>query len=109
MKSICDPFTPPAALICLTASFAPFAAGRSSADSSPVSAKPPPILIVPPAAALLPPPPDAEGLLVVHAATRRIALTSAIALRAMTPPQEPSALRGRSLTGIQPAYDDRPR
>src|SRR6476659_5333970 len=39
---------PPAALISLTASFAPLAAGRSSADSSPVSAKPPPILIVPP-------------------------------------------------------------
>src|SRR3954469_25322600 len=53
MKSICDPFTPPAALISLTASLAPFAAGRSSADSSPVSANPPPILIVLP---LVPPP-----------------------------------------------------
>src|SRR6476619_5378300 len=45
---------PPAALISLTASFAPLAAGRSSADSSPVSAKPPPILIVPPLAGALP-------------------------------------------------------
>src|SRR6186997_1012712 len=44
---------PPAALISLTASFAPLAAGRSSADSSPVSAKPPPILIVPPLAGAL--------------------------------------------------------
>src|SRR6187397_3150136 len=52
MKSICEPLTPPAALISLTASFAPFAAGRSNADSSPVRANPPPILIVPPAAAL---------------------------------------------------------
>src|SRR6266513_51647 len=51
MKSICDPFTPPAALISLTASLAPFAAGRSRADSSPVRAKPPPIVIVPPPAA----------------------------------------------------------
>src|SRR3954454_12005889 len=48
MKSIWLPLMPPAALISLTASFAPLAAGRSSADSSPVSAKPPPILIVPP-------------------------------------------------------------
>src|SRR5882672_3198563 len=94
MKLICDPFTPPAALICLTASFAPFAAGRSSADSSPVRAKPPPILIVPPAAWLPPAPadagapPDAPGLLVVQAATRRIALTSATALRVMAPPQD---------------------
>src|SRR5438094_10011839 len=95
MKSICDPFTPPAALISLTASFAPFAAGRSRADSSPVRAKPPPILIVPPAAWLPPAPadadtdapPDAAGLLVEHAATRRIALASATALRAMAPPQ----------------------
>src|SRR5258706_12576662 len=102
MKSIFDPFTPPAALICLTASFAPFAAGRSSADSSPVRAKPPPILIVPPAAWLPPAPadagadappdagadapPDAAGLLVVHAAPRRIALASATALLAMAPP-----------------------
>ena len=57
MKSIWLPRTPPAALISLTASFAPLAAGRSSADSSPVSAKPPPILIVPPA----PPPRGRRG------------------------------------------------
>src|SRR3954453_7732409 len=48
MKSIWLPLMPPAALISLTASFAPLAAGRSSADSSPVRAKPPPILMVPP-------------------------------------------------------------
>ena len=54
MKSIWLPRTPPAALISLTASFAPFAAGRSSADSSPVSAKPPPILMVPPVPVLAP-------------------------------------------------------
>ena len=48
MNSIWLPSTPPAALISLTASLAPLAAGRSSADSSPVRAKPPPILIVPP-------------------------------------------------------------
>ena len=52
MKSIWLPSTPPAALISFTASFAPLAAGRSSADSSPVRAKPPPILIVPPVAPL---------------------------------------------------------
>src|SRR3954453_14038959 len=46
---------PPAALISLTASFAPLAAGRASADSSPVSAKPPPIFIVPPLLGALPP------------------------------------------------------
>src|SRR4051794_34966884 len=54
MKSIWLPLMPPAALISLTASFAPLAAGRSSADSSPVSAKPPPILIVPPLLGALP-------------------------------------------------------
>src|SRR5215218_7490681 len=43
---------PPAALISLTASFAPLAAGRSRADSSPVRAKPPPILMVSPVAPL---------------------------------------------------------
>src|SRR4051794_4079180 len=51
MKSICWPLMPPAALISLTASLAPLAAGTSSDASSPVKAKPPPILIVPPAAA----------------------------------------------------------
>src|SRR3954466_9562904 len=112
MKSICAPLIPPAALICLTASFAPFAAGRSSADSSPVRAKPPPILIgpakpEPPAAGQQPaaaPPPaglgaadagaaddppavDAPGVDVVQAAARTIALKSAMTLRVMTPPQ----------------------
>src|SRR4051794_40457460 len=112
MKSIWLPSTPPAALISLTASFAPFAAGRSSADSSPVRAKPPPILIgpvrpeppaagLPPAVALPPavlaaadagaaddpPPVDAPGVAVVQAAARTIALKSAMALRVMTPPQ----------------------
>src|SRR3954452_15137127 len=56
MKSIWLPLMPPFALISFTASLAPLAAGRSSADSSPVRAKPPPILIVPP---VPPVPPDA--------------------------------------------------
>src|SRR5437773_765186 len=96
MKSICEPLMPPAALICLTASFAPFAAGRSSADSSPVSAKPPPILMVPPlvlapgavdAGADAPPPLDGLGeLVLLHAATRRTALASAKTVRLITPP-----------------------
>src|SRR6266508_6237462 len=51
INSILRPSTPPAALISYAASIAPLAAGRSSADSSPVSAKPPPILIVSPDAA----------------------------------------------------------
>src|SRR6266545_4444966 len=45
INSIWRPSTPPAALISFAASLAPLAAGRSSADSSPVSAKPPPTLI----------------------------------------------------------------
>src|SRR6187551_1807870 len=60
MKSIWEPLIPPAALISLTASLAPLAAGRSRADSSPVSAKPPPILMVPPPVAGLAPP-DADA------------------------------------------------
>src|SRR5439155_889595 len=48
ISSSCRPRTPPAALISLTASLAPLAAGTSSEASSPVSANPPPILIVPP-------------------------------------------------------------
>src|SRR6266540_7046058 len=51
INSILRPSTPPAALISFAASLAPLAAGRSSADSSPVSAKPPPILIASVAAA----------------------------------------------------------
>src|SRR6188472_811956 len=102
MKSICDPLTPPAALICLTASLAPFAAGRSSADSSPVSANPPPSLIVPPAAALPLAASDAAGDAAVdsagdgaleappeldeQAATRTITLANAKTLRVMFPP-----------------------
>src|SRR5689334_13679261 len=93
MKSICEPFTPPAALSCLTARLAPLDAGRSSADSSPVRAKPPPILIVPPAAALPLADSDAAGDAAVdsdgdgaleappeldeQAATRTIALANA--------------------------------
>ncbi len=50
-RSIGRPSTPPAALISLAASLAPLAAGRSSDDSSPVSAKPPPTLIGSPEAA----------------------------------------------------------
>src|SRR4051794_11104475 len=134
MKSIWAPLTPPAALICLTASFAPFAAGRSSADSSPVRANPPPILIVPlspdPPAAGLPPaatlapavlgatdagaadaPPavDAPGVAVVHAAARTIALRSAMALRVMTPPQNQLGAPSGALTARLQAYDDRVR
>src|SRR5690349_18889335 len=100
MRSICDPLTPPAALSCFAASFAPFAAGRSSADSSPVRAKPPPILIVPPPAAELPLAPDAAvvaagdaapeapppGVVVEQAATRTITLANAKTLRVMSPP-----------------------
>src|SRR3954452_11761216 len=105
MKSICDPFTPPAALISLTASLAPFAAGRSSADSSPVSATPPPSLIVPPPAAALPlaalPLAEADaagdaagdaaleappGDVVEQAATKTITLANANTLRVMSPP-----------------------
>src|SRR3954453_13887649 len=59
MKSIWLPLMPPFALISFTASLAPFAAGRSSADSSPVRAKPPPILIVAPVPPLAAPPPPA--------------------------------------------------
>src|SRR6476469_1824406 len=97
---------PPAALISLTASFAPLAAGRSSADSSPVRAKPPPILIVPPlagalpaalpsalGAALVPVPGDAGALdppELLHAATRARTATSAkpraSCVRIMPPP-----------------------
>src|SRR6476659_11210462 len=97
MKSICEPLTPPAALICLTASFAPFAAGRSSADSAPVSAKPPPILIVPrlAAALALAPPVDGAGAAldgaaeppvdgVLHAAMRTMTLARTKALRIKT-------------------------
>src|SRR5437773_1177074 len=89
MKSICDPLTPPAALISLTASFAPFAAGTSSADSSPVRAKPPPILMVPPAPVVgwpVAPPPPGLAVGELHAATRRIALASATVVRVIAPP-----------------------
>ena len=93
--------TPPAALISFTASFAPFAAGRSSADSSPVRAKPPPILIVPPAAALPLAAADSEagaaldGAVEVPGEPLQAAITIALAraktlritwLRVMTPP-----------------------
>src|SRR6476661_5006253 len=94
---------PPAALISLTASFAPLAAGRSSADSSPVRAKPPPILIVPPllgalpaeaGGALVPAVPVVAGLLdppeLLHAATNASTAAStkprASWVRIMPPP-----------------------
>src|SRR5690349_6830771 len=111
MKSICEPFTPPAALISLTASLAPLAAGRSRADSSPVRANPPPSLIVPlPAAAL--PLADSEaaadsdaagaealaappGELDEQAATKTITLANAKTLRVMSPP--PNRPAGRHL------------
>src|SRR4051794_36632853 len=84
MKSIWLPSTPPAALISLTASFAPLAAGRSSADSSPVRANPPPILIaspVPPLAAVLGAAADPEDVVAagvpLHAAARPRTVASA--------------------------------
>ena len=101
MKSICEPLTPPAALICLTASLAPFAAGRSRADSSPVSAKPPPILIVPPPAA-----PDEPGVDEVQAAIRTIALANTKALRRMTPPSTCRGLGMQKLTTARRSYGD---
>src|SRR3954468_7925626 len=108
IRSICEPLTPPAALSCFAASLAPFAAGRSRADSAPVSAKPPPILMVPPPAAGLPPVPlEAGGVVapvpvdgpvlppgVEQAATNMIALNSATALRVICPP--PGALEARA-------------
>src|SRR4029078_11807012 len=88
--------TPPAALISLTASFAPFAAGRSSADSSPVRANPPPILIVPTG----PPPPVVGEAAVLHAArTRTRTVVNARTLRVMAPPPD---RRGPSLGASLP-------
>src|SRR6185503_1172405 len=77
------------------ASFAPFAAGRSRADSSPVRANPPPILIVPPAAGLPPapaegcsllPPPAGVPVGVLQAAIRKMVVTMARLVRVIGSP-----------------------
>src|SRR5947209_8596145 len=118
MKSIWLPSTPPAALISLTASLAPFAAGRSSADSSPVRANPPPILMGPPvpplepdpvlapvvgAAPLEPAPVVAAGVLLQAAASPRTVASAnprAMVLRIVVssgPPRAVPRANGRSV------------